>query len=238
MTSSPSQAPPPTRPRQSGPPLILPGFAFAALTVAGGVLGASGTRPGDSSSSVLDYVLHHHTLLIILGTITFGASIPLATWTATVYQRLRKLGVTAPGTAIAMAGGVLASAQLGISGLLIWTAAQTAEPGQPGVVRALTELSFATGGPGFTVPFALLIAGVAVPSLILRLTPRALAWSGLVIAVVGVLSTLALLTSALYPLVPISRFGGIIWVLLVSLLLPISRQRRNAEAQPGDLANA
>jgi hypothetical protein len=53
---------------------------------------------------------------------------------------------------------------------------------------------------------------VAVPSLILRLTPRPLAWFGLVVAAIGMVSTLTLLTSALDFTLPIGRFGGLIFI--------------------------
>ncbi len=78
------------------------------------------------------------------------------------------------------------------------------------------------------VPFALLIAGVAVPSLILRLTPGPLAWGGLVIAAIGMVSTLTLLTSALDFTLPIGRFGGLIFIVAASVLLPASRHRLTA----------
>jgi hypothetical protein len=62
------------------------------------------------------------------------------------------------------------------------------------VARALADLSFATGSAGFVGPLGLLIAGVAVPSAILRLMPAPIAWAGLAIAAVSLLSTFALLT--------------------------------------------
>lgn len=43
------------------------------------------------------------------------------------------------------------------------------------------------------MPLALLIAGVAVPALILRLTSRPLAWAGLVIAAAGMLVAVSVL---------------------------------------------
>jgi hypothetical protein len=240
MTSTTSAAPAVMRPRQGGPPLIIPGLVVLVLSVVSAVLGASGPRPATSAADTLAYDLSHHTLLTWLGAIVFGVSIPLATWTATAYRRLRQLGITAPGTAIALSGGLLASGFLGISGLVIWTAGQSATAGEPGLARALTTLSFAAGGPGFVVPLALLLAGVAVPSLILRLMPRWVGWAGMVIAALAVLSTLSLLTSVLDPLLPVGRFGGLLWLVVVSIMLPISRQRRHqpqATHEP-DLANA
>ncbi|MGH3261511.1 MAG: hypothetical protein ACRDNS_05900 [Trebonia sp.] len=229
MTTAPAGAAPSPASRhvpQGGPPLLAPALALAVLTVTSLVLGAAGPRPDTATADVLAYDLGHHAALTVLGTVVFGAAIPLAIWAATTYRRLRRLGITAPGAAIAFAGGLLASASLAFTGLLTWTLAQSADPAAPGLARALTTLSFATGGPGFVVPFALLLAGVAVPALIIGLMPRWVAWAGLIVAALSVLATLSLLTPALYPLLPIGRFGGLIWLIAASVLLPQTRPRR------------
>jgi len=171
--------------------------------------------------------LAYGALLIASVAIWIGGPQP-GTSAASIYRRLRTLGVTAPGAVIGLAGGILAAASLALSGLVTWVAADTAHIAGPGLAKALFDLSFAAGAAGFVVPFALLIAGVAVPSLILRLTPRPLAWGGLVIAAIGMLSTLTLLTSALDVTLPIARFGGLIFIVAVSALLPATRHRLTA----------
>ena len=50
------------------------------------------------------------------------------------------------------------------------------------MVRALHDLAFLFGGPAHVVFLGLLLAGMAVPGLLLGLLPRATAWTGLVIA--------------------------------------------------------
>jgi hypothetical protein len=196
------------------------------------VLGASGPRLTTSAADALAYDLDHRTLLIALGTILFGVSVPLAVWAGATYRRLRQLGITAPGTAIGLAGGLIAAGSLGVSGLVTWTAGESATAGSPGLARAISDLAFATGGAGFVVPFGLLIAGVAIPSLILRFVPRPLAWAGLVIGALAMLATFSLVAPVLDPLLPIGRFGGLIWLCVVSVLLPHSRPRRNRAAEP------
>jgi len=115
--------------------------------------------------------------------------------------------------------------------------ADTADSADPAVAHALVDLIFATGAAGLVVPFALLLAGVAVPSLVLGLTPRWLAWSGLAIAAIGMLSTFTLVTSALDFTVPIGRFGGLAWIIAASVALPQSRHairdRASAPAAAG-----
>ncbi|QWF79071.1 DUF4386 domain-containing protein [Amycolatopsis sp. CA-230715] len=205
----------------AGPPLLVPGLVFAVFTVLTGVLGASGPRPDTPVADVAAYYAGHHTTVVIWAALLFGSAIPLAIWSATAYRRLRQLGVAAPGTAIGLAGGLLASASLAFSGLTLWTMGEVADVHEPGVVHALQTLSFVTGGVGFVVPLALLIAGVCVPSLFVPLLPRPLAWSGLGVAALGVLATVSLLVPALAPLLPVGRFGGgVLWLLAASALLP------------------
>jgi hypothetical protein len=198
---------------------------YGALMIASTALAASGPRTTSSAVDALRYARDHSGQLQASALLAFGAAVPLAVWTATIYRRLRNLGVTAPGAVIGLVGGVLASGSLALSGLISWTLADSADSATPAVAHALVELSFVTGAAGFVVPFALLIAGVAVPSLILRLTPRPIAWAGLVIAAAGAVSTFTLATTALDPTLPIGRFGGLAWILAVSVLLPANRHR-------------
>lgn len=211
---------------QSGPPLLAPGIAVAALTVVGLVLGATGPRPTTPPAELMTYLQTNSTSATVLAAAMFGTSIPLSIWSAVAYRRLRQLGVTAPGTAIGFGGGLIASAMLALSGLVSWAVATSADVATPETLRVLTTLSFAAGGPGFVGGFALLVAGVAVPSLILRLLPRGLAWAGLIVAALGMLSVFSLLTPALYVLLPIGRFAGLLWLLTTSALLPRTRPRR------------
>lgn len=210
----------------SGPPLIAPAIGYAALTVAGLVLGLAGSRPTSSAAEVAAYLTTHPTTATLLAAAVVAAAIPLAVFTAVAHQRMRGLGTTVPGPTIALAGGLLAAATLLVSGLAAWTAVATAPLGDAPLVRALTTLSFAAGGPGFVAPFGLLLAGLAVPSLLLGLLPRPLAWTGLALAAIAMLALFSLLTPALYPLLPVVRFGGLLWLLAAATLLPRERARR------------
>jgi hypothetical protein len=220
------------RPRpQGGPPLLIPALAYGALMLTAVALSARAPQPSASADAVVAYDSTHHTVLEVAGCLGFAASAPLAIWAATAYRRLQTLGVTAPGAVIALAGGLLAAASLGLSGLITWTSSQLDAAAAPGTARALASLGFATGAAGFVVPVALLLAGVAVPSLILGFVPRTLAWAGLVIAGVGVLSTLVLLTPALDFTLPVSRFGSLLWLIAASIALPRTRLGARAPAQ-------
>src|SRR5437016_8901666 len=92
------------------------------------------------------------------------------------------------------------------------------------LLQALYRLSFALGGPGFSVPFGLLIAGVAVTAWFDKLLPRWLIAIGLLIAVIGELSWLDILFPKMLFLIPLTRFPGFAWLIATGFALPNSRQ--------------
>lgn len=201
------------------------GLLLAGL-VCSAALGGTIPSPFGSAESIQHYFLAHPSAAKASGTLAFASSVPLAIYAATASARLRQLGVTAPGATIALAGGLLSASALSLSGLLQWTLSQPGVRGDASLVRGLHDLSFLTGGPAHVVALGLLIAGIAVPSLILGLLPRALAWAGLAIAGLAELSTVVLIWPSLAVLVPIARFPGLIWLIAAGFLLPHRRPGR------------
>jgi hypothetical protein len=131
---------------------------------------------------------------------------------------------------------VLAAGSLGLSGLLLWPLAERDVSADPALVRALYFLVYLTGGPAHVVALGLLVAGMAVPMLIMRLAPRPLAWTGLAIAAIAELTTLALAWPAVSPLLPIARFTALLWLVVAGAMLPHRRARpevSRAGRQPG-----
>jgi hypothetical protein len=216
-------------PRQSGPPLVLLAVIVIVLflggLVVGTVLGGVPPFPFGSTSTIQSFFRSHPIAVQSAAVGIFGSSVPLAIYAATASARLRQLGVTAPGATIALAGGVLSAAALGLAGLLIWTLSQPAVTVDPVVVRALYLLVYLTGGPAHVIGLGLLLAGIAVPSLILGLLPRGVAWAGLVIAVIAELSVLVLIWPGLSPLLPIGRLPALVWLVVAGALLPLRRRR-------------
>ncbi|MDT5009886.1 MAG: hypothetical protein QOH57_1503 [Mycobacterium sp.] len=222
------------RPQQGGPPLVVLASVSLLLLVGGlvigGAVGGIPALPFAAGTSVRDFLAAHPAAIQAAAIGTFGSSVPLAIYAATASARLRQLGVTAPGATIALAGGVLAAGALGLSGLVLWTLSRPEVTADEPLVRALYFLVFLTGGPAHVVALGLLIAGVAVPSLILDLTPRWLAWAGLVIAALAELTTLVLIWPGLDVLLPIARFSGLVWLIGTGALLPTRRPRRAVAA--------
>jgi len=198
--------------------LLLAGLVVGVVR-AGGVM----PLPYGSATEIQDYVARHHAAAVALAVGTFGSSIPLAIYAATASARLRQLGITAPGATIALAGGLLASTGLALSSLTTWTLSRPEVTSDAALVRALYYLTYLTGGPWHVVTLGLLIAGIAVPGLIVRLIPLPVAWTGLVIAGIAELTTLVLIWPGLSPLLPLARFTGLIWLIVAGALLPLRR---------------
>lgn len=208
-----------TSTRSGGPPLPVPITAYAVLAIAA-ALTYVGARPGSLPAAGLAALAANPLLAQVSAVLLIGSSVPLAVWTATVTHRLESLGAQVAGPRIGLVGGVLAAAALALSGTVGWVGAGAAQFGDATLVSALLSLAFALGGVGFALGSALLIAGVAIPALVLRLLPRPLAVTGVVIAVCGAVALLGLLVPAVQFLLPVVRFGGLLWLVAVSVVLP------------------
>lgn len=231
------------RGRQSGPPLVLLasiciGLLFGGLMI-GVALGGVPPLPYGPLAAVQQYVRVQPVAVQVMAVAVFGSSVPLAIYAATVSARLRQLGVIAPGATIALAGGILAAGALGLTGLVGWTLSRPEISGDTALVRALYFLVFLLGGPGHLVALGLLVAGIAVPGLILRLLPRSLARVGLAIAALSELTTLVLIWPDLGPILPIARVSALVWLLVAGAWLPLRRSDiRDAGRRPDSSAAA
>jgi hypothetical protein len=216
------------RRRPGTAPLLPPAVAYAVLAVAGAVLPSAlaGVTPYGSDAGLLDFYAHHLGEARLSAFLVLASAVPFAVFTAIAAHRIRVLGLDVPGRFIALAGGVAAAVLLALAGLatLALTRPHVAE--SPAVVRALSGLAFTAGGPGFVVFSGLLLAGISVPVLMGRFAPRWVGWFGLAIAVVCELAALTALSDALDVLLPIGRFGSLVWLLAVAMTLPARRIRR------------
>jgi len=208
----------------SGPPLVVPAAFYAAFTIIGVAAAAGAPLPDASGAETLAYVRSHETALRLSAFGFVAAAIPLAIWTASVSGRLRAWGV-GPGAHIAQVGGTIGAALLAFTGLAQWTLMRV-ETGDA-VAKALRDLMFTIGGVGLVTFFGLLLAGVAVPMLLTG-THRRVAIVGIALAAIAELSTLSLLFPVANATLPIARFGGLIWIIVASAMLPLSRPRRTS----------
>jgi len=166
----------------------------------------------------------------------FGSAVPLAVYTATVVSLLRCLGVRAAGTNIALFGGFAASGAIAISGLCMWVLSVPEVAASLVAARVLYLLSFLFGGAGFAVAFGLLAAGVSVTSHFARLLPRWLVVLGMIVAAAGELSSLSLIAYPANLAIPVTRFVGFAWIILLGGLLPETLRRAEGASPEGGIA--
>jgi hypothetical protein len=137
---------------------------------------------------------------------------------------LRFLRVRAAGTNIALFGGLTAAIALFLSGVAGWVLSVPEVTTSAPVVKAIVFLNFLFGGVFYAIGFGLLAAGVSVTSYFTRLLPRWLVALGLLIALTGELSWFSLVAYPANFFIPITRFGGCIWMLLTAVALTRGRR--------------
>ena len=218
-----------TEPRHAGPSPGLVATAYALLFLAGLSLispfgGKPGfPNPGDPLNVMLVFFQSRGPSVRLFGALQFGAAIPLGIFTATMVSRLRFLGIRAAGAYIALFGGFAAAFSMIAAGSVIWVMSSAAVAQIPAILQSLYSLAFALGGPGFTVPFGLLMAGVSVTAGFGKLLPRWIVVLGLALAVAGELSWLVLVFPKALFLLPLTRFLGFAWLIAAGFALPAAR---------------
>lgn len=184
--------------------------------------------PWESASVIVPYFQNYADRVLFCISLQFGAMVCLGLFTATVVSRLHFLGARAAGTMIALGGGFLVVADSFAGTMAMWTMLRPGVLDQPSIVLALYYVGYGLGGPGFSVPMGLLMAGVSVTAAFLKLLPRWVIGLGMVLAVAGELSWLHLAFPKLLFLIPLVRFPGFIWLIAVGFLLPKARANRAA----------
>ena len=165
--------------------------------------------------------------VLICAFLQFGAAIPLGIFTATVVSQLQFLGVRAAGTNIALFGGFATAFGMLFTSAFLWVLTYPDIAQDHTLVHALYRISFSAGGIGFSVPFGMFIAGVAVTAGLSRLIPRWLMWFGIAIAICGELSWFEIMSVKFLPLIPLTRFPGFLWSILVGFHLPRTAAARS-----------
>ena len=208
------------------PPLGVVAVVFVSLFAASiavtllGTHGAPYPTPYRSIAELTDYYTRFPDVLRWTSFLQLGAMMPLGVYSATIVSRLAFHRVGVAGVQIAWFGGVGAALCLGISALCSWTLSQPGVASESGALRVAQLLAFASGGFAHTASLGLLLAGVSLPSLAFRLLPRWLCWSGLILAAIAELSTLAMLSPALSTLLPLARFPAYLWLIATGFALP------------------
>jgi hypothetical protein len=231
-----------SRIRFAGPPLlplsIVYTLLFAANLVSAVLLshGAPFVTPFGDAEAARAFFAANPLAVKVSAFFFFGSAVPLAIYTATVVSLLRYLGVRAAGTNIALFGGFAASGAIAISGLCTWVLSVPDVAASLVAARVLYFLSFLFGGAGFAVAFGLLAAGVSVTSHFARLLPRWLVVLGMIVAAAGELSFLSLIVYPANLAIPVTRFVGFAWIILLGGRLAKTLRRTEGASPEGATA--
>jgi hypothetical protein len=227
-----------------GPHPGIVAAVFAALFVAGIIpvtqIGSDVHFPGpiQPPEEIVAYFRTHAGNVRLFAFFQFCSAIPLAIFTATMASRLRYLGVTAAGPVIGFVGGLWAALALVASSLSSWVLSQPGIADDAGATRAFHFLAFGMGGPGYSVPLGLLIAGIAVSAGFAKLLPRWLVYSGLALAAIGELSAIDLIVPQALFLIPLTRFPAFVWFILAGFRLRKERSKPRTEGETSTAALA
>src|SRR3974390_1293303 len=161
--------------RHAGPHLGMLAITYTALFNAGlsavsafgipfGVPQPWWPGPWEPADVIVSYFHTHTTAVLICVFLKIGALIPLGIFTATAVSRLRFLGIEAAGPNIALFGGFMTVFNGMAAGFTVWAMIHPGVTADATLTTALYYLSYAFGGPGFSVPMGLLMAGGGVPA--------------------------------------------------------------------------
>ena len=216
--------------RHRGPSLLAVAVVYAlavlACVIAPTVMAGGRHFPSPFEPDASRWFGEHPTAALASAFFLFCSAAPLAIFTATASSRLQFLGMKVAGIHIALVGGLGASIALTTSAFAQWVVAQPGVSADSSVAHALHLFSFAAGGPGFAVPFGLLIAGVAVVAGLQSFIPRWLMWTGLFLAAVAELSVFAFVWLPAAFLLPVARFPGMLWLIGAGATMPKARRAR------------
>lgn len=221
-------------PRFRGPSLILLGtvhiLVFAAGLVAAAALrhGAPFVNPYAAAEVVRVFFAQNPAAVRVSSFFLFASAIPFGIFAVTMVSRLRFLGIRAAGTNIALFGGLTATYALIVSGLTGWVLSLPEVTVSAPVVKAVCFVSFLSGGPAYAVGFGLLAAGVSITSYFTGLLPRWVVALGIVTAIAGELSSLSLLAYPANFLIPVTRYLGLIWMMVAAVKLTRSSPLKQA----------
>jgi len=222
-------------PRFRGPSLLLLAIVHLLLFVANLAVaaalrhGAPYVNPFAPAETVRAFFIQNPSATRIGSFFLFGSAVPFGLFAVTTVSWLRFLKVRAAGVNITFFGGLTATFALILSGLSGWIVSLPDIAASAPLVKAIYFSSFLTGGVAYAVGFGLLAAGLSVTSYFTHHLPRWLVTLGMIVAVAGEFSSLSLIAYPANFLIPITRYVGFIWMLLVAVHL--TRNRRPEQVQ-------
>ncbi|WGW13606.1 hypothetical protein LWF01_07570 [Saxibacter everestensis] len=212
---------------------INPGILMAASTgtmigsvVLGNLLAGQGgyVSPFTPSGDVSAMLTANATSLALSSQLQLASALLLGVFTALLAAGLRRRTGDGPGAAVLLFGGSYASIVFALSAMLSWLTSRPEIAADGPSAQTLSYLAFMTGGPGHVVGLGILIGGTVIAARWTASMPGWLLIVGTVLGVVAILSYLSLNWAPMTVLIPIGRFGGLLWLVVAGFML--GRDRR------------
>jgi hypothetical protein len=147
------------RTEHAGPSLLGLAVVYTLLvlvSVISGLLlrhGPAALNPYISAEESRRFFAENPLALRVAAFFSFGSSVPLGIYAATVVSRLRFLGVRAAGSYIALFGGFAASTALVISAFCVWAMSVPEVSASIATTRVLHFMTILFGGANFAAAF-------------------------------------------------------------------------------------
>lgn len=226
MSAYSSAAQATTAPRVAGSSLRLwswAGVLFVVLFLAGLVVSETGSgafpSPFSDAAAIQKFFTENHDTMLLLSVLEAFAAVALLAFAAALAAYGRQAaGLDSPLPAMALASGALAAVFLLVPALLQWTTVRTHTLAEPGIVRVLHDLAFLSGGPAHVAALGLMIGSAAAAGRRAAM-PGWLSGVGLAVAVLSVLSLLALVVQPVIYVLAVARFVGFAWIVVASFLI-------------------
>ena len=218
--------------RHPGTSLLAPILVYVALMIAGGSKLIAAFQMPHNSAAAVAFLAQNGGAIRWGSFFELCSAVALGIFMAVCISRLRFLGIHAAGEQIAALGGVATPIVLAGSALSTWSLTRPGVAAMPGATGALQSLGFDGGGPGFAIFIGLFVAGISVSAGLSKLIPSWLMWLGIVVAAAGELSSLTLLNFTAGYLIPVARFGSILWMIGIAFKLPVSIAAREDKLEP------
>ena len=210
--------------RYVGPHLGAVAIAYVLLKVASVVPVSSfgmpfGVRPPffpgllAPIDQVAAYFATHSGPVSLCAFLQFGSAIPFGIFTAAIVARMCSLGSDVAGVRIALFGGIMAAIDEAASGGIIWVMGHPVIAQVPVLTQTFHYLAVVFGGPGFTMPQGLLMAGISIAAGSTKRLSKSMVAFGLILAVIGELSWFSMMTPRAGILIPLARWPGFIWLI-------------------------
>jgi hypothetical protein len=220
--------------RFRGPHSGIVAAVFVLLFLAGlapvTALGGMPYFPGPTASvnEMVAFFSQRQGGILLCAFLQFGSAVPLGIFTMSMVARLKFLGVRAAGADMAIFGGLATAMSVVISSCVLWAMTYPGIPQEAALLQALYRVSFGLGGPGYSVFFGILAAGISVTAGLYKLLPKWIVILGLIVAVAGELSWFEVLNVKFLPLIPLTRFPGFVWMIAAGFSLSKLRSREEA----------